>query len=1047
MDVSRLLRFEFELLLAATIATPSLAQATGTIEGEVVDALTRRPVADAVVIAQSPSLQVEQTALSDGTGHFAIALLPVGTYGIIVQREGYQPFTGESLLTVRPGQTIVVNFSIVPQSISAAEVVISAAKPAINPASAQSGGVVTQEQIQLVPYGRTQRNFESVATSIPGVQEDRYGLVIRGSGSPEGNYIIDGVNVTDPSLGTMGATLLQDFVQEVEVKTGGYQAEYGRSSGGVVNVITKSGSNELHGSVFFNWSPFELPRQRVAPGDATIAVEETPRYSLDFGGEVGGPILKDRLWFFAGFAPQLASLHEDRLILARVDDGSGHPVLGNDSKPIVNEVARKRYEQTRRTLQFAGKLTWFPSEDHTVALAAYGNPTTSRGALGNLSANNEGGFLWQEQTGSTHASLRYDGKLFDKTMLLETTLGYYYQQGTPQFPSAQPIPIGDVSADILRDTPRINWSRTRNLLDPAYQDATTPDYQRNLSACQVHANGFDPCPVTGYSTGGIGLRLTEKSLQRVSAGLKLTNFFALGGRHQVKYGADVSLDVFSRRMGLSGGARGDETFEDGSFWVTQYGHEDPAHPGLPAPDPVRPGHLLGERPENVSRNRSFAFFIQDTWTLFDRLVLDAGVRAEKQLMYMERTMLDVQGNPISGAQLELFNLMPRVGLLYDFTGRGLSKVYASVGRFYELVPLDLVSSSFHTSGSRVDHLANPGNCASPAGAVLRQDPRFCALVVPQTGPAFIFWGRQADELIAPNTQGQYVDEFQAGTQYQVLRDLVLGVEYVHRSIGRVIEDVSTDNGQTYVVTNPGEPGKPGYQTSIPPGLFFPRPRRLYDAITLSLRKTFSRNYLLSASWTWSSLRGNYPGLFNRSSIDPNITSDFDLAALMVNRTGALPGDVPNSFKLDAGYVVELSPRTKLQLGGSLRAEQGQPINYLGADTLYGQSEVFILPRGSGGRLPWLWQVNVRVATTYRLGGPYAATLSLDIFNLTNNRAATEVDENYTFDLVNPIVGGSIRDLRNLKTVDGAPAMVNGSYGKPTAYQLPLSGRLGVKLSF
>ena len=102
---------------------------------------------------------------------------------------------------------------------------------------------------------------------------------------------------------------------------------------------------------------------------------------------------------------------------------------------------------------------------------------------------------------------------------------------------------------------------------------------------------------------------------------------------------------------------------------------------------------------------------------------------------------------------------------------------------------------------------------------------------------------------------------------------------------------------------------------------------------------------------------------------------------------------------------------------------------------------------SGGRLPWLWQVNVRAATTYRLGGPYAVTLSLDIFNLTNNRAATEVNENYTFDLVSPIVGGSVRDLRNLTTVAGVPVTVNSSYGKPTAYQLPLSGRLGARLSF
>src|SRR5207237_7691830 len=116
---------------------------------------------------------------------------------------------------------------------------------------------------------------------------------------------------------------------------------------------------------------------------------------------------------------------------------------------------------------------------------------------------------------------------------------------------------------------------------------------------------------------------------------------------------------------------------------------------------------------------------------------------------------------------------------------------------------------------------------------------------------------------------------------------------------------------------------------------FPRPRRVYDAITLSVRKSFSQNYLFSASYTYSSLRGNYPGLFNADSLDPNQTSDFDLVSLLPNRDGPLPDDVPNSFKVDGAYVHELSPRMALQLVADLRADQGKPINHLGADRVYG----------------------------------------------------------------------------------------------------------------
>jgi hypothetical protein len=1035
-------------ILAGALAIPLAAETTAAIEGSVLDALTQKPVADAVVIAQSPSLQAEQTTLSDRVGRFTIALLPVGTYRLTVQREGYQPFTEQGPFTLRPGQTIEVQLFIVPESIPAGEVVISAAKPAIDVGSVQSGGTVNKEQMDLVPYGRTQRDFQSAATSIPGVFEDRYGLAMRGSGSPEGNYVIDGVNATDPLVGTLGMKLLQDFIQEIEVKTGGYQAEYGRASGGIINVVTKSGGNDVHGSVFFNWSPFELPRRRLIFGGTTIAGEETQRYSLDFGAEIGGPIVRDRLWFFFGAAPQLNALYEDRLIQARIDDGTGAPLLDGNGVPVLREVARKRYLQTETSLQFASKLTWLVSQDHTLALAAFGNPTRSSGARGAFGGN-EGAFLWEERTGSTAVSLRYGGKLLRKTLLVEGTVGYYRQEGSPQLANAQPIAIGDLSADLLRDTPRINWTRTRNLLDPAFQDATTPDYQRDLQACRIQANGFDPCPVTGYSTGGIGFRLTEQTLERASAALKLTNFFDLGGHHQLKYGMDGALDRYSRRLGWSGGARANEDPGSGEFDIHRFGNEDPSHPGFPAFDSFRPGHLLGERPDSLTRNGSFSFFAQDTWSVRDRLVLDLGVRGEKQLMYVDRSMQDAQGNPIKGAQLGLFNLMPRAGLLYDFTGQGLSKVYTSFGRFYEFIPLDIALFLSDGQGASVQYRSNPSSCAPPPGSVVRQDPRFCAVIVPQSGQPYQFYGRLPGTAVDPRLEGQYVDELQLGAQYQIVRDVVLGIDYAHRTTGRVVEDMSADEGMTFFISNPGEPGKLGYQATTGDGITvrFPRPRRVYDALTLSVRKSFSQNYLFSASYTYSSLRGNYPGLFNTDSLDPNQTSDFDLVSLLPNRDGPLPDDVPNSFKVDGAYVLELSPRMALQLGGNLRAEQGKPINYLGAHPGYGAGEIFILPRGSGGRLPWLWQINVRLAATYRLGPPYIVKLSLDVFNLTNNRAAIAVDENYTLDIVNPIVNGSIRDLASLKNANGLPATVNPSFRNPTAYQLPLSVRMGARLSF
>src|SRR5213082_3595777 len=299
------------------LALPALAQTTGTLSGQVVDASSQAPVGDAVVIAQSPALQGEQTAVTDTTGSFEITLLPSGTYTLTVQREGFQPFTQQGL-QLRLDRTIKVRLPLVPEALKEQAIEIVAQRPSIAVTTTQQGGTVSKEQMNLVPYGRNGRTFDQVATSIPGVQPDANGgIAMNGAGSPEQNYIIDGVNVSDPAYGTLGTTLIQDFVQEVDVKTGGYQAEYGRATGGIVNVVTKSGGNEFHGSVFVNWSPLEANRKQIGNLGEAIRSQVSQRYNLDFGAELGGPILKDKLWFFAGFAPSLVSRNLNRIISAQ----------------------------------------------------------------------------------------------------------------------------------------------------------------------------------------------------------------------------------------------------------------------------------------------------------------------------------------------------------------------------------------------------------------------------------------------------------------------------------------------------------------------------------------------------------------------------------------------------------------------------------------------------------------------------------------------------------------------------------------------------------
>src|SRR5207248_4055041 len=138
---------------------------TGGLAGQIIDAQTQNPVADAVVIATSPQLQGEQTAVTDATGTFEITLLPSGTYTLNVQREGYQPFT-QSGISVRLDKTIRIKLQLVPEAVQAGAVEITVAKPVISTSSETTGGTVSKEQMSLIPYGRGARGFEAVVQSI-----------------------------------------------------------------------------------------------------------------------------------------------------------------------------------------------------------------------------------------------------------------------------------------------------------------------------------------------------------------------------------------------------------------------------------------------------------------------------------------------------------------------------------------------------------------------------------------------------------------------------------------------------------------------------------------------------------------------------------------------------------------------------------------------------------------------------------------------------------------------------------------------------------------
>jgi hypothetical protein len=333
-------------------------------------------------------------------------------------------------------------------------------------------------------------------------------------------------------------------------------------------------------------------------------------------------------------------------------------------------------------------------------------------------------------------------------------------------------------------------------------------------------------------------------------------------------------------------------------------------------------------------------------------------------------------------------------------------------------------------------------------------------------------------LIAPGIKPQYMDELLVGADYELVEDLVLGISFQDRRLGRVIEDVSLDGGQTYVIANPGE-----FSTSAESDLetrimassddaersrltreleayrgirVFDKPRRDYQALQFTAARRFNKRMYFQGSYTYARTRGNYPGLisYDNGQLDPNISSQYDLIELLANRDGALPQDRPHYVKLDGYYTFDLHRAGSATVGARFRALSGTPVNVLGAHYKYGPGESFLLPRGSFGRTDFEYGFDLHVG--YERPLMYGMSLSVfaDVFNVLDHQGTLSVDEEYTYvSNVNPIVGGTYDDLIWAKGVGtgggetSVPIQRNPNFGHVNARYAPASARFGMRLTF
>ncbi len=962
------------LLLALALAAGATAQTTGDLDGVVTDA-AKGPLPGVSLETRSPALQGVRTTTSDRLGVFRFPVLPPGIYTVSASLPGFKPAEATNL-RVGLGETAFVPITMILEA--KAEVAVRGETPLLDGTSTRIGTSLTSEEISRLPLGR---NYTSVASILAGTGQDLAGITVYGATGLENQYIIDGLNTTGIRYGSQGKSLNQEFVQEVEVRTGGYEAEYGQVFGANINVITKSGGNEFHGGVFGYYDGEQLAsaNKHVAEQEAALKAQPSVPSRYDAGVDLGGFLVRDRLWFFGAFDHVATDQDYNRIeSLTFTPDG----IQGTSSSGT---------DRTRMNL-FSGKLTYRAGSSHTFAVSVFGDPGSFNGRLLDV-AGPDSAVLGQRSTGGTDLSAKWDG-LFGSHFIGQAQYGYHEERNRE-------------SSDFFNDQPAFIQTRLgTNQFAAGSGPPTLADetYRRNV----YKLSGSALLESHEVKAGMFYERLNSSVSARRSGGETIRQFL------DDDTGAfEYASHIYYARAPLNCIAK-----TDGS--LGNFGFIDPT---------TCLGYEMTSRRSQSPRIDNLALFAQDSWKIAGNVTLNAGLR------YEEQRILDAAGNPV----IKLTGQWsPRVGAVWDPLRDGRSKVFASLGRYYQVIPQDI---QIRALGSEVTVFAYnyTADHSDPIG--------------------FPYAYAQSGDYVPPGIKGTYQDEVIAGFEYEFTRNWSIGVKGIYKGLGRVLEDrcdvydsragiqdlVPASSLATCVVMNVGEgalgqiadPTNPDcfsdYPTSTQPTpCESVKARRYFRGLQIDLQHRFAGNFFLKASYLYSKLVGSYDGFVNEltGQANPAESNAFDYIDVVPNNFGRLTLDRTHQVKLSGSYSFPIG----LQAGINSFVSSGAPLSILGWAHVNGyDTSRFLVPRGSAGELPWTYNIDLHLE--YRLAlGAVSRVPVIDVFNLTTVQQTIGRNQVYN----------------RLRRGDQSPPFTNPTnptYGLDTAFQKPRLVRLGARVSF